>query len=103
MTDIRLENGDAVRNGAPMLTDSEARVQRVLVRTGVRQGSFIYNRALGSEYTEDLSDAQAQAVLNEALADCENTRVTLLSRDEGLLLGIVTEDGYCEREVRFYG
>ena len=42
-------------------------------------------------------------MLNEALADCENTRVTLLSRDEGLLLGIVTEDGYCEREVRFYG
>lgn len=103
MTDVKIENGDTARSGSPLLTDSEARVQRVLVRTGTHRGSFIYDRALGTSYTDELNDEQAQVVLNEALAGYENTSVTLLNRGEGMRLGITTEDGYCEREVRFYG
>lgn len=106
MKDVRLANGDVFidpTGSAQLIEGDSARVQSVLIRIGAKKGSFIYNRNLGSEYRPDMDAAEAEMVINEALAGDGGCYVSVLESGDTLRVGIPTEDGVTEQEVRFYG
>lgn len=101
-----LENGDIKRGNtgsAVIISGTDAEVQRVLICASAVKGGFVYDRSLGSDYEFDMDEAQAESVINEALAGFENTYARVLESGDTLRLGIETPGGLVEKEVIFYG
>lgn len=110
MTDIKIENGDAATDSAGSfvrLGDSEARLQRAKNALGIRRGSFIYDRSLGSRLCSGgglPSLGEVRLAVSEALARYDDLSFEVLEYDERsvtvrLRSGDLTEDS----EVCFYG
>ena len=111
MTDAKIKNGDTVvdSNGNyEMISDRDALFQRVKICIGARLGGFIYDRKLGSEIRgiapdSELAKERAELIINEALAQFENTKAVVTEYGEVIRL-IITIDGESrDTEVRLYG
>lgn len=99
--DTALSNGDFLcdSRGFPVqISGNDELLQQALIRISVRNGSFAYNRNLGSElyklniYSENVAD-KAKVLIEEALNDMKNVLVkdvfAELSEDEtNLILNI---------------
>lgn len=106
MNDVMLENGDIKLDptgAAVILNEAEAKIQRVLICASALKGRFIYDRSLGSEYNFETDIKTAEMLINEAAASYDAGYIHVLECGESLVLGIETDDGIIEREVRFYG
>ena len=111
MRDIKIQNGDTVKNSNGdyvELKDSDALFQRVLIYLTAKQGAFVYDRTLGSQVLQidknsENAKEKAELVLNEALTRFENTYVKVLEYGEKLKLEITIGDETRIEEVRLYG
>ncbi len=106
MNDVMLENGDVKLDsaGAAVILDGvEAKIQRLLICAAAKKGRFIYDRTLGSEYNFETDLKTAEMLINEAAASYDTGYIRVLECGERLVLGIETDNGITEREVRFYG
>lgn len=112
MTDVLLKNGDVELDssgGAVILSGFEAAVQRVLICVGSRRGAFIYDRSLGVPQLSPGSGCRIdrqrlEMLINEALAQTDDTYVEVLSADdESLRLRINAENQSSIEEVFPFG
>ncbi len=111
MTDIKIKDGDAVVNSSgqhEMLDDSDALFQRAQICIGARLGGFVYDRELGSYVREIDSDTdyareRAELVINEALAEFEDTHAAVLQYGEVIKLTVTIGNESRDTEVRLYG
>lgn len=100
MTDVKIENGDAVSEStgqSVMIFDTGALFQRAEICIAAKMGSFIYDRNLGSlvrnvEQNGENAKEKAELVINEALAEFENTRAEVTEYG-GTLKFILTING----------
>ena len=91
-------------DGTKLTESLEEKLESVMIRALCRRGKFIYDRSLGSEYEKTMSAREAQFIINEALADCENTSVEVLESGGGRLkLLIHTDSVSAQREAEIYG
>ncbi len=111
MTDIKIKDGDAVVDSSgqhEMIYDSDALFQRVQICIGARLGKFVYDRELGSYVREIARDTEyarerAELVINEALAEFENTYASVSEYGEFIKLTVTIGDESRDMEVRLYG
>lgn len=106
MIDIALKNGDVAKDSAGKrvaLNDIDAKFQRVKICIAAKLGGFIYDRAMGSQYRQDMDADTAELIINEALARFENTYVKVLGTGSTLKLAVFIDGERREQEVRFYG
>lgn len=111
MIDIKVRNGDNVKDSTGKLLkieDTDVLFQRVLICIGVKKESFIYNRSLGSKLSEidfnaDNAKEKAELIINEALADFENTYVKVLEIGETMKLEITISGESRTEEVQLSG
>lgn len=110
--DTAISNGDFVcdsRKNPVEISGYEELLQRVLIRLGVKKGSFVYDKDLGSRlYTLKSTDInlgeKALSLVREALTDInevivENVYTKLSNDKENLELSIVLSIGNKEEEV----
>lgn len=111
MTDIKIKNGDDAVDSTgqhEMISDTDAIFQRAQICIGAKLGGFIYDRKLGSYVREiDCDDAfareRAELVINEALAEFENTHVSVSEYGEVIKLTVTVGNESRDMEVRLYG
>lgn len=111
MIDIKIKDGDTVKDSSGKLLkieDTDTLFQRVLICIGAKSESFVYNRNLGSHLSEiDLSDEnakeKAELVINEALAEFEDTYVKVLEIGDTVKLEITMSGESRTEEVRLNG
>lgn len=107
MTDVKLQNGEIQTDSAGrfvVITDKDALFQRAALNMTVPKGSFIYNRALGTEVCRDSNPDKRELVLGEALATYENTAVRVTGITEDATAAEIMIDGESrETEVRQIG
>ena len=109
MIDVKLQNGELSLDSAGRfleLSDRDARFQRALIALTAKKGAFIYNRALGADYDALAGAAdirrKTEQIYNEALADYDDTSVTVTAAGEHTLVGIrVDGEARSEEVVRF--
>lgn len=111
MTDIKIKDGDAVVDSTgqhEMLYDYDALFQRVQICIGARLGGFIYDRELGSYVRDiprdtDYARERAELVINQALAEFEDTHALVKEYGEVIKLTVTIGDKSRDVEVRLYG
>lgn len=110
--DTAVSSGDFVcdsRKHPIELSGYEEILQRVLIRLGVKKGSFVYDKNLGSRlYTLKSTDKnireKALSLVREALIDIrevivDNVYTTLTNDGENLELNIILSINEQEKEV----
>lgn len=110
--DTAVSNGDFIldtRKNLVELTGYNELLQRVLIRLGVKSGSFVYDKNLGSRlYTLKASDGnlseKALALVREALVDIpevlvENVYTTLTNNGENLTLNVALSINNTQKDV----
>ncbi len=111
MTDIKIKNGDDALDSSgqhEMISGTDALFQRVQICIGARLGGFIYDRTLGSYVREIVGDdalakERAELVINEALAEFENTNASVSEYGDVVKLTVTIGDESRDMEVRLYG
>ena len=111
MIDIKVKDGDTVKDSTGKLleiSDKDVLFQRVLICIGVKNESFIYNRNLGSrlsklDFNAEDAKEKAELIINEALAEFEDTYVKVLEAGEAIKLEITIGDESRIEEVRLNG
>lgn len=111
MTDVKIKNGDAVVDSTgryEMLTDKDALFQRAQICIGARLGGFIYDRQTGSDIRSidkdsDLAKENAELVINEALAQFENTKAVVTEYGDIIKLTVTIDCESRNTEVHLYG
>lgn len=111
MTDVKINNGDAVVDSTgryEMITDIDALFQRAQICIGARLGGFIYDRETGSDIRSvdadsDLAKEKAELIINEALAQFEDTKAVVVDYGETIKLTITIGDESRNTEVHLYG
>lgn len=111
MVDVRIKNGDVVKDSAGRfdnITGNDALFQRALICIGTRLGSFIYDRNIGSyigetEFDGDDAAERAELVINEALAQFEDTYAEVIEYGEVIKLKITIGSESRNEEVRLNG
>ncbi len=94
MIDVKLSNGDVVADSTGrfvQVSDNDALFQRALICIGAKLGSFIYDRNLGSdvskvELSDTYTDQKAELIVNEAIAQFENTYAKVIEYGDTLKL-----------------
>lgn len=111
MIDCRIENGDISVDSTGRfvrIAEKEALFQRAMICISANLGEFAYDRGLGSRKKEiekggTDSVQRLELVLNEALAEFENTYVSVLEYGEKIKVKICI-DGECRtEEVHIFG
>lgn len=112
MTDVKIINGDAVTDSTgnyKMLSDTDALFQRAVICIAAKSGSFFYDRNLGSNLRSinsesDFAKQRAELVINEALAELENTYAEVLEYSGDIIkLKITIGNESKIAEVHLYG
>lgn len=111
MIDIKVRNGDSVKDSTGKLLkieDTDVLFQRVLICIGVKRESFIYNRNLGSklgeiDFNAENAKEKAELIINEALAEFENTYVKVLEIGKTMKLEITISGESRTEEVQLSG
>lgn len=111
MTDVKIKDGDVVVDSTgryEIISDTDALFQRAEICIGARLGSFIYDRQTGSEIRsikaeDDLAKEKAELVINEALAEFEDTKAVVLQYGDVVKLTITIGDESRDTEVHLYG
>lgn len=111
MTDVKIKDGDVVVDSTgkyEIISDTDALFQRAEICIGARLGSFIYDRQTGSEIRsikaeDDLAKEKAELVINEALAEFEDTKAVVLQYGDIIKLTITIGDESRDTEVHLYG
>lgn len=111
MIDIEVRHGDNVKDSTGKLIkieDTDVLFQRVLICIGAKKESFIYNRNLGSRLSEidfnsDNAKEKAELIINEALADFEDTYVKVIETGETMKLEITISGESRIEEVHLNG
>lgn len=111
MTDVRINNGDVVVDSTgryETISDTDALFQRVKICIGARLGGFIYDRETGSDIRSidpesDFAKEKAELIINEALAQFENTGAVVLEYGEVIELSVTIGDESRNMEVHLYG
>lgn len=104
MTDVRIKNGDVVKNSRGMyekINGAKARIQSALISMRVDKGSFVYDRTIGScKNKVNMADEDAlgrlELVLNEALVEYKDTNVEVLEIGKKVRLRIKSGDTIIE-------
>ena len=91
-----------------MITDIDALFQRAQICIGARLGGFIYDRETGSDIRSvdadsDLAKEKAELIINEALAQFEDTKAVVVSYGDTIKLTITIGDESRNTEVHLYG
>jgi hypothetical protein len=105
MTDVKLSNGDIevdCAGAAVMLSESEARLQSVLIRLTAQKGGFIYDRSLGCEDIANASPSQTEMLFNEAAADSSCGYIRYIGGENNSVAVNIDGTDY-QAEVRYYG
>lgn len=110
--DTALSNGDFLcdtRKNLVELTGYDELLQRVLIRLGVKKGSFVYDKNLGSRlYTLKAGDGnlneKALSLVREALLDIpevlvESVHTTLTNNGENLVLAVSLAVNNTQKDV----
>lgn len=110
--DTAVSNGDFVFDSRKKLIEIdgyEEILQRVLIRLGVKKGSFVYDESLGSKLstlkaTDKNINYKALTLVKEALIDIsevivDNVYSTLSNDGENLELNIILSINNKEKEV----
>lgn len=113
--DIKVENKDIVLNdnGSPVMIEGiEQGVQQLKLACDVQKGTFVYDREMGLEVSDEIFEnpnrnKTIEAMLNELLIDIPNITVSVqsLDYDSDIKKATVTvADGYnsVETEVILY-
>lgn len=111
MTDVRIKDGDAVVDSTgnyEIISDMDALFQRAQICIGARLGNFIYDRQTGSDIRSidaesDLAKENAELIINEALAQFEDTKAVVLEYGEVIKLIITIGGESRNTEVHLYG
>ena len=111
MIDIKVKDGDTVKDSTGKLleiSDKDVLFQRVLICIGVKNESFIYNRNLGSrlsklDFNAEDAKEKAELIINEALAEFEDTYVKVLEAGEAIKLEITIGNDSRTEEVCLNG
>lgn len=109
MTDAKILNGDVSLDSGGriiMLDDLDAKFQRAVICATVKKGSFIYDRALGCDYSGahgEYTDRKIELSLNESLARFENTSAMVLGVSDKLRIKITVDGESRTEEVRLIG
>ena len=111
MTDVKIKDGDVVVDSTgkyEIISDKDALFQRAEICIGARLGSFVYDRQTGSEIRsinaeDDLAKEKAELVINEALAEFEDTKAVVLQYGDIIKLTITIGDESRDTEVHLYG
>lgn len=111
MTDVRIKDGDAVVDSTgnyEIISDTDVLFQRAQICIGARLGNFIYDRETGSDIRSiapesDLAKERAELIINEALAQFEDTRAVVLEYGEVIKLTITIGGESRNTEVHLYG
>lgn len=96
MIDVKLINGDVEIDSAGRFVkifDSDTLFQRALICIAVKFGSFIYDRSLGSQLNkisleDDNAIEKAELIINEALAEFEDTYARVIECSEKIKVEI---------------
>ena len=110
--DTAVSNGDFLcdtRNNLLELSGYDELLQRVLIRLGVKKGTFVYDTNLGSRlYTLKVNDGnlgeKALSLVREALVELpevlvENVYPTLTNNGENLTLNVVLSINNTQKDV----
>ena len=113
--DIKIDNKDIALkdNGMPVvIVGIEQVLQQLQIASNVEKGSFIYDRELGLEITEEIMesvnrDKTIETLLNELLIEVPNVTVTVKSvnvESSKKTVTVTVTDGYksMETEVIIY-
>lgn len=111
MTDVRIKNGDAIVDSTgryEMICDKDVLFQRAEICIGARLGGFIYDRHTGSDIRSidaesSLAKENAELVINEALAQLENTKAVVTEYGDVVKLTITIGEESRNTEVHLYG
>ena len=111
MVDIKIKDGDIVKDSAGRfvrIEDSETLFQRAVICISSKLGSFIYDRNLGSDlsvtdFDTELAKEKAELIINEALAQFENTHARVIEFGDKIKLHITIGDESRTEEVRLNG
>lgn len=108
IVDVKIKNSDIATDSTGSfikISDSDALFQRALICIGAKLGSFIYDRELGSQTEQvDKSDEyavqKAELIINEALAQFENTYARVIEFSDTIKLEITIGNESRTEEVR---
>ena len=108
IVDAMIKNGDVATDSTGRfieISDSDVLFQRALICISAKLGSFIYDRQLGSQAEQvDMSDDNAlqkvELVINEALAQYEDTYAKVIEFSDTIKLEITIGDESRTEEVR---
>lgn len=111
MTDVKIKYGDAVVDSTgryEMITDKDVLFQRAQICIGARLGNFIYDRETGSDIRNvdaesDLAKENAELIINEALAQFEDTKAVVLEYGDIIKLTVTIGGESRNTEVHLYG
>lgn len=108
MTDAKLKNGDIAADSTGRLltaSDYDAVFQSAMIRINSRLGAFVYDRTLGSrlDFTKAVDRDKAELLINEALADFENTYARVLEVGTTIKIELTINDERRTEEVRLSG
>lgn len=100
MTDFKILNGDIAvdsRGNFVRLDGIDALFQRALIAMSLKKESFIYDRTLGSfapclNKNDEDYPKKLELVLNEALAQFENTYAEILEIGNSVIVRITIDD-----------
>ena len=96
IVDTMIKNGDVATDSTGKfikISDSDALFQRALICIGAKLGSFIYDRELGSQAEQvdkydEYAVQKAELIINEALAQFEDTYAKVLEFSDTIKLEI---------------
>ena len=111
MVDIKIKDGDVVKDSAGRfvrIEDSDALFQRAVIFIATKLGSFIYDRSIGSQLSiiepdMEFAKEQAELIINEALAEFEDTYAKVVEFGEVLKVNITIGEENRTEEVRLNG
>lgn len=111
MVDIKIKDGDVVKDSAGRyikIENSDALFQRAVICIASKFGSFIYDRNIGSELSSmesntEFAKEKAELIINEALAEFEDTYAKVIEFGDILKVNITIGDESRTEEVRLYG
>ena len=95
--DVRISDGDialTVSGGYEYINGIEEAVQRVRLSALTVKGDFIYDRELGTDYSnlradDELFEDKLEMLLREACADMNDTEVRVLSCPRDTLVAVL--------------
>ena len=111
MIDAKLSNGDVVTDSTGRFVEifnRDVLFQRALICIGAKQGSFIYDRTLGSQIDQISLDDEniiqkSELIINEALAQYEGTYAKVVEFSDTIKLEITIGDEIRTEEVHLNG